>query len=96
MKWNPVLTALLPVLGAAGVTAFLIAPAPVSKERKAPFVDRNYAHRGLHKKDKTVPENSLAAVRRAVKAGYGVEMDVHITADDQLVVFHDDTLGRLI
>ena len=43
-----------------------------------------------------MPENSLAAFRRAVKAGYGVELDVHITADDQLVVFHDDTLGRMV
>ncbi len=95
MKWKPMAKAMLPVT-AAGITAFLLAPAHASREQKAPFVDRNYAHRGLHKKDKTVPENSLAAFRRAVKAGYGVEMDVHITADDQLVVFHDDTLKRMI
>ena len=96
MKWKPMAKAMLPVTAAAGITAFLLAPAHASREQKAPFVDRNYAHRGLHKKDKTVPENSLAAFRRAVKAGYGVEMDVHITADDQLVVFHDDTLKRMI
>lgn len=95
MKWKPMAKAMLPVT-AAGITAFLLAPAHASREQKAPFVDRNYAHRGLHKKDKTVPENSLAAFRRAVKAGYGVEMDVHITADDKLVVFHDDTLKRMI
>ena len=96
MKHNPIKCAALTVLAAAGTTAFLIAPAHASTERRAPFMDRNYAHRGLHKKDKTVPENSLPAFRRAVKAGYGVELDVHITADDQLVVFHDDTLGRMV
>ena len=88
--------AAVPVLALAGTALWLIAPAHASDEMKAPFMDRNFAHRGLHKKDKTVPENSLAAFRRAVKSGYGVEMDVHITADNQLVVFHDNTLGRMV
>ena len=95
MKSNPILHAALPVLAAAGTVVWLVAPAHAKREQKAPFMDRNYAHRGLHKKDKSVPENSLAAFRRAVKAGYGVELDVHITADDQLVVFHDNTLERM-
>ncbi|MFR5629958.1 MAG: hypothetical protein ACLTLX_09760, partial [Ruthenibacterium lactatiformans] len=34
----------------------------------------NHAHRGLHTKDKTVPENSLPAFRAAAEAGYGVEL----------------------
>ena len=96
MKWKPAAKAALPALAAVGAAAFLLAPAHATVEQKAPFMDRNYAHRGLHRKDKSVPENSLTAFRRAVKAGYGVEMDVHITADDQLVVFHDDTLGRMV
>lgn len=52
-----------------------------------------YAHRGLHGAD--VPENSLTAFDLACKAGYGIELDVHITADGKLVVFHDDTLLRM-
>lgn len=97
MKWKQMVKAVLPAAAAAaGAGVFLLAPAHAAREQKAPFMDRNYAHRGLHKKDKSVPENSLAAFRRAVKAGYGVEMDVHITADDRLVVFHDDTLRRMI
>ena len=85
----------LPSAALAGGTAFLVAPAHATKEMKAPFADRYYAHRGLHKKDKSVPENSLAAFQAAVDAGYGIELDVHLTADDQIVVFHDDRLKRI-
>ena len=52
-----------------------------------------YAHRGFHDKPQ-VPENSLAAFRRAIERGFGAEFDVHITKDCQLVVFHDSTLKR--
>ncbi len=54
----------------------------------------HYAHRGLYRKDQSVPENSMAAFARAVDAGYGIELDLTITADDRIVVFHDDTLSR--
>ena len=56
---------------------------------------RNYAHRGLHKIDKSIPENSLPAFEAAARIGYGVELDVHLTRDDELVVFHDDDLKRV-
>lgn len=89
---------LLPALGAAavaGAAVYLIAPARARKEQKAPFLGANIAHRGLHTRDKSVPENSLAAFAAAVEHGYGVEFDVHITADGKLVVFHDDSLQRV-
>ncbi len=89
----------LPVVGtalaAAGTVAFMIAPGKADRAQKRPFDGENIAHRGLHKADKTVPENSLSAFRAAVEAGYGVELDVHLTADGELVVFHDDTLERM-
>ncbi|MBQ7090538.1 MAG: glycerophosphodiester phosphodiesterase [Clostridia bacterium] len=53
-----------------------------------------YAHRGLHNIQKGIPENSLLAFRRAVEAGYGIELDVHLTRDGKLVVEHDDHLRR--
>ena len=80
---------------AAGLPVFLLAPGTVTKRQKAPFYGRNFAHRGLHCEDRSVPENSLEAFRLASRAGYGAEMDVRLTKDGQVVVFHDDTLERM-
>ena len=73
---------------------FLVFPSG-RKKKTAEFFEgrRLYAHRGLH--GNGVPENSLAAFELACKAGYGIEFDVHITADGELSVFHDDTLARM-
>ena len=51
------------------------------------------AHRGYHSPG--VPENSLAAFYAALREGYNIELDVHATQDDVLVVFHDDNLLRM-
>lgn len=53
------------------------------------------AHRGLHDRAHGVIENSLSAVRAAAEAGYGIEIDVQLSADDAAMTFHDDTLERL-
>lgn len=52
------------------------------------------AHRGLWTPDGP-PENSLAAFQAACAAGYGIELDVQITADGEAVVFHDFSLDRM-
>lgn len=56
---------------------------------------RLVAHRGLHDNATAAPENSLPAFARAVARGHGVELDVHVTLDGELVVFHDNTLARM-
>lgn len=89
------LEASLAGLTALGGLVFLVAPGRASKKDKKPFMYKNFAHRGLHKKDKTVPENSLAAFERASAYGYGMELDVQLSKDGQVVVFHDDTLNRV-
>lgn len=61
----------------------------------ASFLTRPLAHRALHDRAQGRVENSLGAVRAAVAAGYGIEIDVQGTADGQAVVFHDDGLDRL-
>lgn len=54
-----------------------------------------YAHRGLHDNRGEAPENSLRAFRKAVEAGFGIELDIQMTKDDIPVVFHDFTLKRI-
>ena len=51
------------------------------------------AHRGLHSEN--APENSLAAFSSAIENGYAIELDVRMLSDGTVVVFHDETLGRM-
>lgn len=51
-----------------------------------------YGHRGS-KGD--YPENSMLAFKKAIEAGVaGMELDIHMTKDGELVVIHDETLER--
>ena len=52
------------------------------------------AHRGLWSKDGP-PENSLGAFQAAAAAGYGIELDVQLSADGEAIVFHDAKLERM-
>lgn len=71
---------------------FLIKPNKYRSEMDA-FKNVRFAHRGLH--SDTVPENSIEAFRLATEAGYGIELDVRVSSDGELMVFHDDTLDRV-
>ncbi|MCQ2451888.1 MAG: glycerophosphodiester phosphodiesterase [Oscillospiraceae bacterium] len=84
----------IPAAAAAG-GLFCIAPKKAQPQQKQAFKGLNIAHRGLYSRDQSIPENSLAAFRAAAEAGYGVELDVHLTADDRVVVHHDGNLKRL-
>jgi glycerophosphoryl diester phosphodiesterase len=53
------------------------------------------AHRALHDRAAGRIENSPAAVRAAVAAGYGIEIDLQLSSDGQAMVFHDEDLDRL-
>lgn len=52
------------------------------------------AHRGLFN-NVDVPENSLLAFGKAKEENYGIELDLQLTADNKVVVFHDKTLERM-
>lgn len=80
---------------AAALPVVFLAPGKAARSQKAPFIGLNCAHRGLHSEDRSVPENSLEAFRLAAEAGYGIELDVQLSRDGQVVVFHDDTLNRV-
>jgi glycerophosphoryl diester phosphodiesterase len=59
------------------------------------LIARPIAHRGLHDAAHGIIENTAGAVRAAIDAGYGIEVDVQISADGEAMVHHDDVLGRL-
>lgn len=81
---------------AAAIWLYCIKPGNSFDEaRKKAFKQYDYAHRGFYTKDQSIPENSLPAFQRAVSKGFGVELDLQLTADGQVVVFHDDTLKRM-
>ena len=52
------------------------------------------AHRGIYD-NKEVPENSMKAFEQAMLKGYAIELDIQMTKDGYLVVFHDSTLKRV-
>ena len=68
---------------------------------------RDFAHRGLHTcagqkemppvdhMDGYPPENSLSAFAKAADAGYGIELDVQLSRDGEVYVFHDYSLARM-
>lgn len=59
------------------------------------FLKIPIAHRALHDSAGNRPENSRAAIRAAIAGGYGIEIDLQLTADAQAMVFHDYDLERL-
>jgi glycerophosphoryl diester phosphodiesterase len=59
------------------------------------LLNQPIAHRGLHRPGPDCPENSMAALRAAAGHGYGAEVDVQLTSDGEIVVFHDYRLKRL-
>lgn len=74
---------------------FLIYPRISGKPDYSILKGVHYAHRGLFDNKSDAPENSLRAFEKAVKAGYGIELDVQLSKDDIPVVFHDATLKRM-
>lgn len=59
------------------------------------FLTTPLAHRAYHDTAAGRPENSRAAIQAAIDAGYGIEIDLQLSADGQAVVFHDYDLSRL-
>lgn len=77
------------------VYIFLILPSQRRHEVLQRCLGRQFAHRGLHSKEKNIPENSLAAFKAAVDSGFGIELDVRLDADGNLFVMHDNNALRM-
>ena len=80
---------------AGGAYLYSILPETKRKERMKPLEQQYIAHRGLFDNSTNRPENSINAFAKAVEEGYGIELDVQLTADKELVVFHDESLLRM-
>ncbi len=64
------------------------------KENYKWLTETYVAHRGLFN-NVDIPENSIPAFEKASANGFGIEMDVQMSKDGVLMVFHDDTLDRM-
>ena len=74
------------------------------KKQQTPIIKQNFdskynsllrvpfAHRGVHN---LYPENSIPAFEQALNLRLGIELDIHLSSDGKLVVFHDDNLLRM-
>lgn len=78
-----------------GLYTLAIMPRMKNRPDYSPLMGKYYAHRGLHNNESDAPENSMAAFKKAVKTGYGIELDVQLTKDRIPVVFHDEMLMRV-
>lgn len=92
---NPILLTLIVILSVFAffflVYLFLIMTGSGKAVRR--FSSVKFAHRGLH--GGGLAENSMSAFRAAVDAGFGIELDIRLSRDGVLVVFHDDDLKRV-
>ncbi len=58
------------------------------------LVSRPITHRGLH--NSTRVENTSSAFSAAIENNYAIECDLQLSADGEALVFHDDTVDRLL
>lgn len=54
-----------------------------------------FAHRGYYLEEENIPENSIKAFEKAIEKGYGIELDLHLLKDGNIIVFHDDNTERM-
>ena len=95
MKMKKSTKRLIALAGLGFAPVAMAAPGYIGKDATDPLMHHYYAHRGLFEKDQSIPENSLPAFARACDEGYGMELDVQLSKDGEVVVFHDDDLKRM-
>lgn len=57
------------------------------------LTDTYICHRGYH--NKLVPENSITAFQKALNENFAIELDLQLTKDEKVIVFHDSNLNRM-
>lgn len=64
------------------------------KERMSWLFNTYIAHRGYHS-GRDVPENSITSFENAIQEGFAIELDLRLTNDQQVIVFHDENIKRM-
>jgi glycerophosphoryl diester phosphodiesterase len=75
------------------IIALVLLVMPFPKFNQFRWLRQHHAHRGLY--DELHPENTLGAFEIAISEGLGIECDVRLSKDDELIVVHDPILKRL-
>ena len=93
---HPLLIALIVVISVmllwALIGLYMICPAK-RRDQMQKYKRVKYAHRGFHGDGRA--ENSMSAFAAAKELGFGIELDVRLSKDGELVVFHDADLTRV-
>ncbi len=86
------------ILLALGIAIWLCSLYMIYPGKRREEIDKyktvKYAHRGLHNEERA--ENSLSAFAAAKEMGFGIELDVRLSKDGELMVYHDDNLSRSV
>lgn len=90
-----VVVAVSVMVGLLFLFLYLIKPRLLERPDMSEFEKVMYAHRGLFDNEGDAPENSMSAFEKAVRAGFGIELDIQLSKDGIPVVFHDFTLKRV-
>ena len=72
-----------------------IMPRMIHRADDSMFRGWYFAHRGLFDNKTNEPENSIPAFENAIRNRYGIELDVQLTKDEVIVVFHDYSILRM-
>ena len=72
-----------------------IMPRMIHRADDSLFKGWYFAHRGLFDNKTKAPENSIPAFENAIRIRYGIELDVQLTKDEVIVVFHDYSILRM-
>lgn len=87
----------IPVMAVLLLMVYVLCLKPNTRRKyqMKPFEEVYIAHRGFFDNEGKAPENSMMAFRKAAGHGFGIELDVRLTADNYMVVFHDENLKRM-
>ena len=84
----------MPVVALGLMNILAMKPARKGRVSMEVIQQYDYAHRGLYNMREGIAENTMPAFQRAIDKNSGIELDIHLTSDGELVVFHDDNLVR--